>query len=112
MQIKIPHRFEPRGYQLPLLQAMDNGILRAIIVWNRRAGKDKTCFNYMIRRALQKVGTYYYFLPEYSQAKKVIWNNIDNDGFKMLDHLPPQIVKAINHSLIPKHEKNHKPKYP
>ncbi len=98
--ITLPHKFSPRPYQLPLLRAMDNGILRAIIVWNRRAGKDKTSFNYMIRRAMEKAGTYYYFLPEYSQAKKVIWENIDNDGFKMLEHLPKEIVKNINHSEL------------
>ena len=101
IEIQIPHKFEPRPYQLPLLEALDNGIKRAIIVWNRRAGKDKVCFNYMIRKALHhRVGTYYYFLPEYSQAKKVIWNNIDNDGFKMLDHIPKEAVKKINHSEL------------
>ena len=100
-QIQIPFNFEPRDYQLPFLKAMDNGYKRAVIVWNRRAGKDKVCFNYMVRQALHdRVGTYYYFLPEFTQAKKVIWNNIDNDGFKMLDHIPKQAVKAINHSEL------------
>jgi hypothetical protein len=98
MEIEIPHKFEPRDYQLPLLRALDNGCKRAVIVWNRRAGKDKVCFNYMVRRAFERVGTYYYFLPEYSQAKKVIWNNIDNDGFAMLDHIPKQVIKSKNNS--------------
>lgn len=71
-----------------------------MIVWNRRAGKDKTCFNYIIRRAFEKVGTYYYFLPEYSQAKKVIWENIDNDGIRMLSHVPKEIVKNLNNSEL------------
>lgn len=98
--ITLPHKFSPRKYQLPLLKAMDSGIKRAVIVWNRRAGKDKVCFNYMIKRAFERVGTYYYFLPEYSQAKKVIWNNIDNDGFAMLDHVPKEVIKAINNSEL------------
>ena len=96
--MQIPYNFQPRTYQLPVLQALDNGVKRAIIVWNRRAGKDKTCFNYTIRKAFERVGTYYYFLPEYSQAKRIIWENIDNDGFKMLDHIPKEITKSINHS--------------
>lgn len=96
MEITLPHQFKPRDYQLTLLNALDNGINRAIIVWNRRSGKDKTCFNYMIKKSLEKVGTYFYFLPTYSQAKKVIWDNIDNDGFKMLDHIPKEIIKASN----------------
>lgn len=96
MAIIIPHRFNPRPYQLKLLKALDDGYNRALIVWNRRSGKDKTCFNYMIRRACEKVGTYFYFLPTYSLAKKVIWDNIDNDGFKMLDHIPKELVKSTN----------------
>ncbi len=96
MAIQIPHKFKPRDYQLPLLKALDNGVKRAVIVWNRRSGKDKVCFNYMIKRACEKVGTYYYFLPSYSQSKKVIWDNIDNDGFKMLDHIPKELTRAMN----------------
>lgn len=49
-----------------------------------------------MRRALERVGTYFYFLPTYAQAKKVIWDNIDNDGFKMLDHIPKEIIKNTN----------------
>lgn len=98
--IQLPFKFKPRDYQLPLLKAMDSGIKRAVIVWNRRAGKDKVCFNYMVKRAFERVGTYYYFLPEYSQAKKVIWNNIDNSGFPMLDHIPPEVIKAKNNTEL------------
>ena len=94
--IQIPHKFNPREYQLPLLKALDNGINRAVIVWHRRSGKDKTCFNYMVKRAFEKVGTYFYFLPTGRQAKKVIWDNIDNEGFRMLDHIPKEVVKHTN----------------
>lgn len=96
MEITIPHKYNPRPYQLPLLQALDNGTKRAIIVWNRRSGKDKTCFNYMIKKSLEKVGTYFYFLPTYKQAKRVIWDNIDNEGFKMLDHIPKELITSTN----------------
>lgn len=96
MEITVPHNFNPRPYQIPLLKALDNGITRAIIVWNRRSGKDKTCFNYIIKKACERVGTYYYFLPTRVQAKKVIWDNIDNDGFKMLDHIPAELIQSTN----------------
>ena len=98
--VTVPHKFQPRNYQLPLYKAMDNGILRAFIIHHRRAGKDKTCFNYLVKRSLQRVGTYFYFLPEYSQARKVIWDNIDIDGFKMLDHIPPEIIAKVNESTL------------
>ncbi len=94
--LTIPHKFSPRPYQMPFLKAMDSGALRAILVWNRRSGKDKACFNFTIKKAVERVGTYYYFLPTYSQAKKVIWDNIDNDGFKMLDHIPEEMIKSKN----------------
>ena len=96
MTITVPYQYSPRKYQLRFLRAMDSGTTRAIICWNRRSGKDKTCFNYIIKKALERVGTYYYFLPTRVQAKKVIWDNIDNDGFKMLDHVPKEILKATN----------------
>lgn len=50
----------------------------------------------MIKRAFGRVGTYFYFLPSYKLAKKVIWDNIDNEGFRMLDHIPKEIIKSIN----------------
>lgn len=96
MEITLPHKFTPRPYQLPLFKALDSGTKRAVLVWHRRAGKDKACFNYLIKRSLQRVGTYFYFLPEYAQAKKVIWDNIDNDGFRMLDHIPKELIKSTN----------------
>lgn len=96
MEIQIPHQFKPREYQLPLLAALDNGYTRAVIVWNRRSGKDKTCFNFLVKKAFEKKGTYFYFLPSYTQAKKVIWDNIDNDGFRMMDHIPKEVIKATN----------------
>lgn len=75
---------------------MDGGVNRAILIWHRRSGKDKTCFNFMIKKAFERVGTYFYLLPSYTQAKKVIWDNIDNDGFKMLDHIPAEVIKNTN----------------
>lgn len=94
--ITLPHKFRPREYQLTALKELDGGKDRAILVWNRRSGKDKTCFNFTIKKAFERVGTYFYFLPTYSQAKKVIWDNIDNDGFRMLDHIPPELIKSTN----------------
>jgi len=95
-EITIPHAFNPRTYQLPFLQAMDSGYKRAVLIHHRRAGKDKVCFNFTIKKAFERVGTYFYFLPTFAQAKKVIWDNIDNDGFKMLNHIPQEVIKSTN----------------
>lgn len=96
MNITIPHKFTPRDYQLPFLKAMDSGIKRAVLCWHRRSGKDKTAWNYMIKQAIVEKGNYYYFLPTAALAKQVIWDNIDNDGFKTIEHCPQEAIKNIN----------------
>lgn len=98
-QILIPYKFEPRDYQLPLLKALDGGVKRALCLWHRRGGKDKTLWNYTIKRAIEKKGIYYYFLPTYTQAKKIIWEGVDSrTGMTFLDHCPKEITKSINNT--------------
>lgn len=98
MEITLPHKFSPRPYQIPILKAWDSGIKRLFWVAHRRSGKDKTIFANLPKKMMERVGTYYYFLPTYAQAKKVIWTGADKSGFKFLDHFPKEIVKNINQS--------------
>lgn len=100
MEITIPYNFTPRPYQLPMMQAIDNGHKRVVVIAHRRSGKDKTCINIMAKKMLERVGIYYYFAPTYTQGKKIIWDGIDKNGFKFLDHFPPQIVKKKNDSEL------------
>ena len=95
-RIQIPHNYTPRDYQLPFLEAMDGGCKRAVLVWHRRAGKDKTVLNWVIKQMLARVGAYYYFFPTYAQGKKILWDGIDADGFKFINHFPPEIIKKKN----------------
>lgn len=95
-KIRLPYKYAPRAYQIKALTALDNGYLRAVAVWHRRSGKDKTFFNYMVRRMNERVGAYYYFFPTYSQGRKILWEGIDRDGFKLLDHIPKELIKSIN----------------
>jgi len=92
MEITIPYSFKPRDYQLPILQAMDSGMRRACWVAHRRSGKDKTLWNLTIKKSVERVGTFYYLLPTYSQAKKIIWDGRDKEGFAFLDHIPPELL--------------------
>ncbi len=96
MNITIPYNFEPRVYQLPVLKAMDGKIKRGVAVWHRRAGKDKSSLNFMIKKMFERVGVYYYFLPTYQQGKKIIWDGIDGNGFKFTHHFPKNIIKKKN----------------
>lgn len=91
------NKFKPRPYQLPLIDAIENkGYRRVIAIMPRRAGKDVTAFNIMIRAALRKIGVYYYIFPTYAQAKKVIWDSITNSGEKFLDYIPKQLIDSSN----------------
>lgn len=100
-KIALPYKFVPREYQLPFWRAMrgpsnPEGKIRACLVDHRRAGKDKNAFNYMIQQTFMRVGIYYYFFPSYAQGRKALWDNIDAQGFKMLDHIPMDLVAGLN----------------
>jgi len=90
------NQFVPRPYQLPILKALDSGYKRVLAVLPRRAGKDVTALNYMIRQMWEHPGVYYYIFPTYAQAKKVIWDSITNDGRRVLDYFPEELVLSRN----------------
>lgn len=92
----LPHNYTPRDYQIPLLKALDDGYKNACVVWHRRAGKDKTLLNLVIKKMFERVGSYYYFFPTYNQGKKVLWDGAGRDGFKFMAHFPPELVKKKN----------------
>lgn len=92
-RIPIPYKFSPRNYQIDLFRCFDAGYKRGVFVWHRRAGKDKSLFNLTVGAAFDRVGSYFYFFPTYSQGKKVIWNGMDKNGFRFLDHIPESQIK-------------------
>ena len=63
---------------------------------HRRGGKDITILNWCIPELLKSTCTCFYVLPTYSQAKKVIWDAINNDGFRILDYFPQEVVANKN----------------
>jgi phage terminase large subunit len=79
-EITLPHNWEPRAYQLPVLQHLDSGGKRAVTVWARRHGKDNTAINHTARAAFKRVGLYWHILPTLRQARKSVWNGIDKQG--------------------------------
>lgn len=93
--ITIPFNFIPRAYQEALFNCLANGHRRAVAVWHRRSGKDKTIFNMLIKEAFKRVGAYYYFFPSYNQGRKIIWDGADRDGFRFLGHVPDAVIEKI-----------------
>jgi phage terminase large subunit len=93
----LPYRFRPRKYQTPFQRAMQEK-RRAALVWHRRAGKDKTMLNFTFQKMFERVGIYYYILPTYAQGKKIVWEGIDRDGFRHLNHMPMDLRRRTNNA--------------
>lgn len=96
MAIKVPAGFEARPYQKPLFNCLFNGKKRGIAVWHRRAGKDKVFMAMLASAAMQKVGIYFYILPYYKQARKVVWEGMDSRGVRNLAVFPDEVIKHKN----------------
>jgi hypothetical protein len=81
-----------------VLDALENaGYKKLFLLWHRRSGKDVVAFNVMIRAAIRKkAGVYFYCLPTYSHARKVIWDGILSSGMKFLDFIPPELIANKN----------------
>ena len=91
--LTIPYNFTPYPYQEALYNCLTDGYRRGFAVMHRRAGKDKVFMNILARESVKRIGTYFYILPYYKQARLIIWEGIDGDGFRFRDHIPPQLVK-------------------
>jgi hypothetical protein len=97
-QIRLD-KFVLRGYQIPLFKAIVEGKYKRILsIWPRRAGKDVVSFNALLHCALHRKGTYWYVFPTFSQARKVIWQSITNEGKRFLDYIPRELIKKTNDS--------------
>ena len=107
MEIHLPHKFKPRGYQDPVHEYMVGETplgkelkdrragKRACTVWHRRSGKDKTFFaQEMVPAMFERVGVYHYYFPTASDGRKILWNGIDKGGMPFLDHLPKELIRG------------------
>lgn len=91
-QISLPHNLEYRDYQKWIVSYLRNWGKRAILMYHRRGGKDKTMFNLCVEMAIREPGGYAYILPTYAQWKKIIWDSIDKEGKKFKDHIPKELL--------------------
>ena len=92
IQLHLPYLFEPRSYQWRVWDAWDLGLRRFGLVWHRRSGKDKTLLNFCIERMLERKGNYFHIFPKLNQGRRVIWDGIDRNGQRYLDHFPPDLL--------------------
>lgn len=92
-QVKL-NQFKVRPYQCNFGYAFEKEAYRKyLIVWPRRAGKDYTIFNLILRAAIRHPGGYAYCLPTHRQSRLVIWESMTNDGRKFIDCIPEELIK-------------------
>lgn len=67
----------PRDYQQAALDAFEAGKRRLLLVWHRRAGKDRFGLELIADEAEKRVGSYWHLYPLQVQAKRAIWRAVD-----------------------------------
>lgn len=104
MQIELPSRgWAPRWYQKAAWDAILNPDIRNIVLaWARRHGKDELALQGTVIRAMQRVGTYYHCLPEYSQARKVIWDMVNprTGQQRWRDIFPSELISKVDNQSM------------
>lgn len=94
-QIILPNGYAPREIgQRNMMRYFDNGGRRGVYVWPRRFGKDLSMLHQTVKMAHERVGTYYHVLPNHKQARKVLWDAIDNDGRRIMNTAIPKEIRA------------------
>jgi len=78
---------------MPIWTYMERGGKRGLLVAHRRYGKDDIALHFTATQAMLLPGNYWHMLPQYSQARKVIWTAINpKTGKKRIDEaFPPEI---------------------
>lgn len=95
MRIRLPNNWVPRSYQRPAWDYLERGGRHAEIIWHRRAGKDELSMHYTAVAAFERVATYWYMLPQYSQARKAMWMAVNpHTGKRRIDEAFPKELRA------------------
>lgn len=98
--MQIPaHRLPLRDYQSEIVQALDSDIRQAVLVVARRGAKTYTVFvEHIIPQMVKETMNAVIVYPTATQGFKNFWTNIENDGFKTLDHIPKELVATRSNS--------------
>ena len=99
MQIPF-HRLPLRPYQDDIVTAWnDPAIVELLLIIARRGGKTTTVFSECIVPDLVKeVQTIVLVYPTAKMGFRNFWNNIENDGFKTLEHIPQSLIKRAGNT--------------
>ncbi len=90
---ELTHEWVPRPHQNDALTEFNGGLRRQLHIWHRRAGKDDFGLN-LARIESQRIpGNYWHLFPLQTQAKKAIWDGLDGEGRRIIDHIFPMELR-------------------
>ena len=99
--IQIPaHRFPLRDYQKEIVEAFNNPkIDELLLIIARRGAKTTTTYSEgIVPELVKQVQTAVAVYPTAKMGFDNFWTNIEDDGFKTLDHLPKALLSASGQS--------------
>lgn len=77
VEVTIPNNWRPRKDQWALWEYLQDGGKRGVEVAHRRWGKDDVALHFTATQAMERVGNYWHMLPQYNQARKVVWDAVN-----------------------------------
>lgn len=94
MRVRLPNGWQPRAYQRPLWDYLEQGGKRALAIWHRRAGKDDVLLHRTAVALIERPASYWSCLPEYAQARKALWAAVNpHTGKRRIDEAFPQEIR-------------------
>lgn len=80
---------------MALWSYLERGGKHAVEVAHRRWGKDDVALHRTACAAMERVGNYWHMLPQYSQARKAIWEAVNpRTGMRRIDEAFPQELRV------------------
>jgi phage terminase large subunit len=82
---------------------LERGGKHCELVWHRRSGKDEVSLHHTACAAHERVGNYWYMLPQANQARKAVWEAINpHTGKRRIDEAFPKELRAatLEHEML------------
>lgn len=100
MQIPV-HRLPLRDYQKEIVKAYnDPNIDELLLVIARRGGKTTTVFSEcVVPDLVREVQTIVMVYPTAKMGFDNFWTNIENDGFKTIEHIPQELIASQSNTV-------------
>ena len=99
--MQVPaHRLPPRDYQPEIIEAYnDPAIDELLLIIARRGGKTTHIFSEgVVPDLVKEVQTIVLVYPTAKMGFRNFWNNIEDDGFKTIEHLPKSLIARQSNS--------------